>query len=132
MLHKRIHNYLRNVLPHIGNAVWKRSNFHYPRQSQERPHGRGEIIDGNDDGTERLKTVQDYGIDVNFVDIDSDDEQEDGSPEALAEFNSQIAKLTAEIKCIAPNFTKAMERLNGVEQKLAETEAETEKARKDF
>ncbi|KAJ3712094.1 hypothetical protein DFJ43DRAFT_1167177 [Lentinula guzmanii] len=73
-----------------------------------------------------------YGIDVNFVDIDSDDEQEDGSPEALAEFNSQIAKLTAGIKCIAPNFTKAMERLNGVEQKLAETEAETEKARKDF
>ncbi|KAJ3738570.1 hypothetical protein DFH05DRAFT_1408695, partial [Lentinula detonsa] len=95
-----------------------------PKAISGTSHGRGEyallIIDGNDDGTERLKTVQDYGIDVNFVDIDSDDEQEvciyslsffkDGSPEALAEFNSQIAKLTAEIKCIAPNFTKAMER----------------------
>ncbi|KAJ3798658.1 condensin complex subunit SMC1 [Lentinula aff. detonsa] len=89
----------------------------------------GMDIDGDDDGTQRPKTVQDYGIDVNFADID-DDEREDGSPEALAEFDSQIAKLTAEIERIAPNM-KAMERLDDVEQKLAETEAETEKARKD-
>ncbi|KIK68666.1 hypothetical protein GYMLUDRAFT_729684 [Collybiopsis luxurians FD-317 M1] len=87
-------------------------------------------VDGEDeDGTQRPKAVQDYGIEVDFADID-DDEREDGSAEALAEFDAQIAKLNAEIERMAPNM-KAMERLDDVEQKLAETEAETERARKD-
>ncbi|KAJ3905524.1 hypothetical protein F5879DRAFT_736868 [Lentinula edodes] len=86
-------------------------------------------VDDDEDGTQRPKAVQNYGIEVDFADID-DEEREDGSPDALAEFDAQIAKLTTEIERIAPNM-KAMERLDDVEQKLAETEAETEKARKD-
>ncbi|KAE9404591.1 condensin complex subunit SMC1 [Gymnopus androsaceus JB14] len=87
-------------------------------------------VDGDDeDGTQRPKAVQDYGIEVDFEDV-GDDEREDGSPEALAELDAQITKLNAEIERIAPNM-KAMERLDDVEQKLADTEAETEKARKD-
>ncbi|KAF5389616.1 hypothetical protein D9757_004216 [Collybiopsis confluens] len=87
-------------------------------------------IDGDDEeGTQRPKTVQDYGIEVDFADI-VQEEREDGSSEALAEFDAQITKLNAEIEHMAPNM-KAMERLDDVEQKLAETEAETEKARKD-
>ncbi|THU82274.1 condensin complex subunit SMC1 [Dendrothele bispora CBS 962.96] len=86
-------------------------------------------VDEPEDGTQHPKHVQDYGIEVDFSLVD-DDEREDGSSEALAELDAEVAKLSAEIERMAPNM-KAMERLDDVEAKLAETEKETEKARKD-
>lgn len=71
---------------------------------------------------------------------------QNGSGEAEAEFNAQIAKVTADIERLAPNM-KAMDRLvasqpdmiqcsnilrlDDAENKLLETEKEAEKARKD-
>ncbi|KAH0579770.1 hypothetical protein H2248_002607 [Termitomyces sp. 'cryptogamus'] len=83
-------------------------------------------IDENEDGTQQLKKVQDHGIEVDFESLD-EDTRENGS---VADFDKDIAKLNAEIERMAPNL-KAIERLEDVETKLAETEREAEKARKD-
>ncbi|KAG6898016.1 hypothetical protein C0992_007012 [Termitomyces sp. T32_za158] len=83
-------------------------------------------VDENEDGTQQLKKVQDHGIEVDFESLD-DDTRENGS---VADFDKDIAKLNAEIERMAPNL-KAIERLEDVESKLAETEREADKARKD-
>ncbi|TFK73385.1 condensin complex subunit SMC1 [Pluteus cervinus] len=85
-------------------------------------------IDGEEDGT-RPKTTPTYGIDVDF-DLLDEEEKEDGSAEAAAEFDGSIVKLNGEIERMAPNM-KAMDRLEDVEAKLADTEREADKARKD-
>ncbi|PPQ98373.1 hypothetical protein CVT26_013579 [Gymnopilus dilepis] len=85
-------------------------------------------VDEDDNGTQRPKVAADYGIQVDFQSID-DDANEDPA-EALARLDKEIADKNAEIERMAPNM-KAMERLDDVEAKLAETEREAEKARKD-
>ncbi|KAF8840540.1 RecF/RecN/SMC protein [Paxillus ammoniavirescens] len=95
-------------------------------------HLRDEVamdVDEDEDGTQRPKQVQDYGIEVDFADLD-DEERATNSPETLAEFDASIAKLNADIERMAPNL-KAIERLDDVEARLVETEREAEKARKD-
>jgi len=86
-------------------------------------------IDEDETGTQPVKKVQDYGIEVDFGML-GDEEREDGSADALAQFDKQIANINVEIEKMAPNL-KAMERLGDVEAKMAETEREAEKARKD-
>ncbi|KAH7929959.1 RecF/RecN/SMC protein [Leucogyrophana mollusca] len=86
-------------------------------------------VDEDEDGTQRPRQVQDYGIEVDFGSLD-DDERTDNSPETAAEFDASIAKLNTEIERMAPNL-KAMERLDDVEAKLVDTEKEADKARKD-
>jgi len=86
-------------------------------------------VDGDEDEGERPKQVQDYGIEVDYSELE-DEDMEDSSPEATARFDDEIAKVTAEIERMAPNL-KAVERLDDVEAKLVETEKEAEKARKD-
>jgi len=86
-------------------------------------------VDDDENGTQQVKRIPDYGLVVDFESLD-EDEREDGSAEALAEYDSSITKLTAEIERMAPNL-KAMDRLDDVEAKLMETEKEAEKARKD-
>ena len=91
---------------------------------------RGEMgmdVDEDEDGTQRPKQVEDYGIEVDFSSLENDDREvgqdllspvalskltsplQDGSAEAGAEFDVSIAKLTNEIERMAPNM-KAMER----------------------
>ncbi|KAG8744803.1 Structural maintenance of chromosomes protein 1, partial [Ceratobasidium sp. 428] len=92
--------------------------------------GQPEGMDVDDeDETQRARDVQDYGIEVDFSDLD-EDEQENGSAEVGAEMDAEIARITSEIERMAPNM-KAMDRLDDVEAKLAETEKEAEKARKE-
>ncbi|KAG7448818.1 condensin complex subunit SMC1 [Guyanagaster necrorhizus] len=86
-------------------------------------------VDEDEEGTQQPKRVDDFGIEVNFESLD-DDEREDGSADALAEFDASVSKLNGEIERMAPNL-KAMERLDDVEAKLAETEKEADLARKD-
>ncbi|KAH9976926.1 cohesin complex subunit psm1, partial [Russula compacta] len=81
------------------------------------------------DSTQRLRKVPDFGIEVDF-DMLSGDERENPAGEVLGEFDTSITKLNAEIERMTPNM-KAMDRLDDVEIKLAETEKEAEKARKD-
>jgi len=86
-------------------------------------------VDEDEDGTQHPRKVQDFGIEVDFESLD-EDEREDGSAETAAEFDTAISKLNAEIERMAPNM-KAMERLDDVEAKLASTEKEADKARRD-
>ncbi|KAI0647638.1 cohesin complex subunit psm1 [Trametes meyenii] len=86
-------------------------------------------VDEDEEGTQQVKRVSDFGIEVDFDGLD-DDEREDGSTEALKELDESIAKVNAEIEHMAPNL-KAMDRLDDVEAKLVETEKEAEKARTD-
>ncbi|KIM86142.1 hypothetical protein PILCRDRAFT_334633 [Piloderma croceum F 1598] len=86
-------------------------------------------VDEDEDGTQQVKKVADYGIEVDFETLD-DDERQDNSPETAAEFDTAITKFNGEIERMAPNM-KAMDRLDDVEAKLANTEKEADKARKD-
>ncbi|KAG6852767.1 hypothetical protein C0991_009264 [Blastosporella zonata] len=83
-------------------------------------------VDEDEDGTQKLKKVQDHGIEVDFEGLD-DDTRESGTAD---NFDKEVAKLNAEIERMAPNL-KAIERLDDVEAKLADTEREADKARKD-
>ncbi|KAH9170044.1 cohesin complex subunit psm1 [Lactarius sanguifluus] len=85
--------------------------------------------DAESGSTQRIKRVPDYGIEVDF-EVLSGEEREDGSGETLAEFDTSITKLNAEIERMTPNM-KAMDRLDDVETKLVDTEKEADKARKD-
>ncbi|KAH9884117.1 cohesin complex subunit psm1 [Cubamyces lactineus] len=86
-------------------------------------------VDEDEEGTQQVKRVPDFGIEVDFESLD-DDEREDNAGETLKELDESIAKVNAEIEHMAPNL-KAMDRLDDVEAKLVETEKEAEKARTD-
>ncbi|KAJ8472469.1 hypothetical protein ONZ51_g8497 [Trametes cubensis] len=86
-------------------------------------------VDEDEEGTQQVKRVPDFGIEVDFESLD-DDEREDNTGETLKELDESIAKVNAEIEHMAPNL-KAMDRLDDVEAKLVETEKEAEKARTD-
>ena len=86
-------------------------------------------VDKDEDDSERPRRVHDYGIEVDYSELE-DEEMEDSSPEAAARFDEEITKVIAEIERMAPNL-KADELLKDVETRLSETEKEAEKARKD-
>ncbi|KAF6764433.1 cohesin complex subunit psm1 [Ephemerocybe angulata] len=86
-------------------------------------------VDEDEDATQRPKVVADYGIEVDFDSVEEDEREEDPA-EAIARYDKEIANTNVEIERMAPNM-KAMERLDDVEAKLATTEREAEKARKD-
>ncbi|THH32095.1 hypothetical protein EUX98_g2090 [Antrodiella citrinella] len=86
-------------------------------------------VDEDEEGTQRPKRVQDYGIEVDFDNVDEDEREADPA-EAIAELDASISKLAADIEKMAPNM-KAIDRLDDVEAKLLETEREADKARKD-
>nr|VWO99827.1 NOT4p [Ganoderma boninense] len=86
-------------------------------------------VDEDDQGTQRVKRVPDYGIEVDFDSL-SDADRNDASGEVLKDIDDSIAKTNAEIERMAPNM-KAVDRLDDVEAKMVETEKEAEKARKD-
>ncbi|KAG8937667.1 Structural maintenance of chromosomes protein 1 [Tulasnella sp. 408] len=85
-------------------------------------------VDEGEDATQRPKQVQDYGIEIDFETLDEDD-RENGTPEMAAELDKEITKIQAEIEKMAPNM-KALEKLDDVEAKLAATDKEADKARK--
>jgi structural maintenance of chromosome 1 len=104
-------------------------------------------IDEDEEATQRPKAVADYGIEVNFDLLDEDDRTQD-SAEMIAQFEKEISSTNNDIERMAPNM-KAIERyiynffalmlqmlmfvcrLDDVEAKLADTEKEADKARKD-
>jgi structural maintenance of chromosome 1 len=62
-------------------------------------------VDEDENATQRLKQVHDYGIEVDFDGLD-EDVRENGSVE---DFDKEIAKLNSDIERMAPNL-KAIER----------------------
>lgn len=65
-------------------------------------------IDGDEDETQQALQTTDYGVTVDFGDLD-EDEQEDGSAATEEVLLEAIAKLQAEIDKMSPNL-KAIER----------------------
>lgn len=82
-------------------------------------------VDEDEEGSQSVKRIPDYGIEVNFDGLENEDKEvrvtyhprgvvtgtrvQDGSAEALAEIDSQISKVNSEIEHLAPNM-KAMDR----------------------
>ncbi|KAI5808742.1 RecF/RecN/SMC [Peziza echinospora] len=74
-------------------------------------------------------TIKDYGIEVDFHEL-SDDLRESAEEKIEEELLDKIKTLSSELDRMAPNM-KAIERLEGVESRLHETDAEFERTRKE-
>jgi structural maintenance of chromosome 1 len=61
-----------------------------------------------EDGTQRPRVVPDFGIEVDFDELD-EDERTDGSTEMSIRMEEEISRILAEIEKMAPNM-KAVER----------------------
>lgn len=86
-------------------------------------------MDIDDENTQGAIAIHDFGIEVNFSDLDSLPKN-DSSPGMEAELTERIEKLTAIIDKMAPNM-KAADRLGDTEARFRDTESEFEKARRE-
>ena len=86
-------------------------------------------LDIDDDATQQVVSVPDFGIEVDFSDLD-DAAQEDGGAGMEAELKERIDKTTAMIEKSAPNM-KAADRLGDTEARFKQTEAEFDTSRKE-
>ena len=83
-------------------------------------------VDEDEEGTQQVKRVPDFGIEVDFESLDDDEREvsccapqsihdvqcsviQDNTGETLKELDESIAKVNAEIEHMAPNL-KAMDR----------------------
>ncbi|SPO26433.1 probable SMC1 - chromosome segregation protein [Ustilago trichophora] len=82
----------------------------------------------DDDNTQKLMSAPDFGIQVDFSGLD-DEAKEDGGASMGNELQTRIESITAEIEKMSPNM-KAVERLDDTEAKLAETEKEFDRSRR--
>ncbi|PGH05449.1 hypothetical protein GX51_02973 [Blastomyces parvus] len=79
-------------------------------------------------GSIQASTIHDYGIEVAFESL-GDSLKEDSDDKIEEELQDRIRSLNSELDKMAPNM-RAMERLEGVENKLRSTEKDFEDARK--
>ncbi|MCJ1336176.1 Structural maintenance of chromosomes protein 1 [Bachmanniomyces sp. S44760] len=84
--------------------------------------------DNPDISSLQLTNVQDYGIAVDFDELD-DDLKEDDSDKIDETLTSKIESLSKELSTMIPNM-RAIERLEGVESRLKTTDKEFEDARR--
>ncbi|CBQ73643.1 probable SMC1-chromosome segregation protein [Sporisorium reilianum SRZ2] len=82
----------------------------------------------DDDNTQKPLSAPDFGIQVDFGSLD-DEAKEDGGASMGNELQTRIESITAEIEKMSPNM-KAVERLDDTEAKLAETEKEFDRSRR--
>ncbi|GMK58711.1 hypothetical protein CspeluHIS016_0601530 [Cutaneotrichosporon spelunceum] len=81
-----------------------------------------------DDGSLQPARTDDYGIEPDF-DLLTDEDRENDSPEYGTEFETQIAKMKADLERVVPNM-KAVDRLKDVQNELDQAEDEADEARK--
>ncbi|KLJ07395.1 structural maintenance-chromosome 1 [Blastomyces silverae] len=79
-------------------------------------------------GSIQATTIHDYGIEVEFESL-GDSLKEDSDDKTEEELQDRVKSLNSELDKMAPNM-RAMERLEGVENKLRSTEKDFEDARK--
>ncbi|KDN52242.1 hypothetical protein K437DRAFT_221032 [Tilletiaria anomala UBC 951] len=82
----------------------------------------------DEDSTEAAE-VDNFGIEVSFKDLE-EEEMEDGSAVMAQTLQERIDNIVSEIERMTPNL-KATERLDDTETRLAETEQEFERSRRD-
>ncbi|KAK4047981.1 Structural maintenance of chromosomes protein 1 [Microbotryomycetes sp. JL201] len=85
-------------------------------------------VDGNEDETQQALQAARYDIQVDFAELDEDEEQ-DGSSTKEEELQARITKLQAELEKMSPNL-KAIEKLGDSEKRFREIDAEFEDARR--
>src|SRR5690606_4331749 len=73
---------------------------------------------------------QDYGIEVDFSEL-PEELQENNDEKVEEELLEKIKLISSELEKMAPNM-KDVERLEGVESRLHDTDKEFEKSRRDF
>ncbi|CAD0045513.1 unnamed protein product [Aureobasidium pullulans] len=81
-----------------------------------------------EEGSQRVPEVNDYGIDLDFSELD-DDLKEDNSEQCETNLQETISTIQADLDKMAPNM-RAIERLEGVEARLKSTDDEFEASRK--
>ncbi|KAL8278439.1 hypothetical protein RQP46_009129 [Phenoliferia psychrophenolica] len=84
-------------------------------------------VDGDDDGTQKVAPVTDYGVTVDFSDLE-EEEKEDGSAEMEETLQTAINTFQAEMDKTSVN-RKAIDRLGDSEARFKEIDGEFEKAR---
>ncbi|KAE8234045.1 hypothetical protein CF326_g913 [Tilletia indica] len=82
-----------------------------------------------DESTQAPVEVKDYGVELDFSEL-SDAEKEDGGPELERSFRDKINTVDLEIEKLSPNM-RAVDRLGDTEAKLAKSEKEFERSRKE-
>ncbi|KAI9829230.1 MAG: hypothetical protein M1819_006410 [Sarea resinae] len=87
-----------------------------------------DIDEDPDSSNIQVPAVQDYGIDIDFDELE-DDLRENADEKLDEELQEKISTLNGELDKMAPNM-RAIERLEGVEGRLKSTEKEFEDARK--
>lgn len=85
-------------------------------------------MDVDQDSTEPVH-LRDYGIQVDYDELE-EEEREDGSEQMEHTFTSKMDDVNAEIERMVPNM-KANERLGDTENKLAQTEQDFERSRRE-
>ncbi|KAG8526869.1 uncharacterized protein KY384_008298 [Bacidia gigantensis] len=86
-------------------------------------------VDEDQDNTAlQPSEVQDYGIEIDFDDLDEDLRENDGD-KAESELQDRIKTLNTELDTMAPNM-RAVERLGTVQDRLKSTDKDFEDARK--
>ncbi|KAI9737186.1 MAG: Structural maintenance of chromosomes protein 1 [Cirrosporium novae-zelandiae] len=85
-------------------------------------------IDEPDTTTFQTQAISDYGIEVDFEDLE-DNLKESGEEKVDEELQEKISTLNADLEKLSPNM-RAVERLEGVESRLRTVEKEFEDARR--
>lgn len=80
-------------------------------------------------GTSGAREIEDFGVVIDFTQLD-DDLKEAGDDRTEEELLDKVKTIESELEKLSPN-SKAVERLEGVENRLQETEKEFEKSRRD-
>ncbi|RUS31129.1 LOW QUALITY PROTEIN: hypothetical protein BC938DRAFT_478410 [Jimgerdemannia flammicorona] len=93
-----------------------------------------DMMEVDEDGTsftqsQRSIRSSDWRIEVDYSELD-DDKKSDDSVEVEQKLQNEIKIITSEIERMAPNL-KAVDRLDGVESRLRETEEEFDTARRE-
>ncbi|GAA5943343.1 cohesin subunit SMC1 [Sporobolomyces koalae] len=84
-------------------------------------------VDGPEDETQNIYEANDYGVEVDFDEID-EDERADGSDDMAASLNETVVQLQSEIEKMSVNL-KAIERLGDSEQRFKDIDSEFDAAR---
>ncbi|CAJ2507966.1 Uu.00g091520.m01.CDS01 [Anthostomella pinea] len=80
-------------------------------------------VDGGDDDNQMEDAMNDYGVEINFDELDDDLKNSDDDEKIEDQLQEKISSLTAELEKLNPNM-RAMERLEVVEARLRATEKE--------
>ncbi|BGP16097.1 hypothetical protein JCM10213_007524 [Rhodosporidiobolus nylandii] len=124
---ERFSLYRRCKLEDIDLPLAKGSLDKVPMGEEVAVEGAPMDVDGPEEGTQNIYQPKDYGVEVDFDELD-EDEQEDGSTAMEDRLVATVTKLQAELDKMSVNL-KAIERLGDSEARFREIDGEFDEAR---